>query len=475
MFDDHLANGAKFLGDVTYAFDEAARYTKLDKGLLEQIRICNSVYKFYFPIEIDDKIQVIEGIRVQHSHHKSPTKGGIRYSEFVNEDEVKALATLMTFKCAVVDVPFGGAKGGIKISPRKYTTKQLERITRRYTTELIKKNLIGPGVDVPAPDYGSGSREMAWIADTYSTFRFDDINALGCVTGKPVGQGGIRGRTEATGLGVYYGIREALSQPKDMKALGLETGMNNKRIIVQGLGNVGYYSAKFCSEGGGILVGIAEREGGIYDPKGLDVDSVFKHREATGSILNYPGAKNIKDTNLVLEMDCDILIPAALENQITKSNAKNIKAKIIAEGANGPVTKEAELILNKKGVLIIPDLFLNAGGVTVSYFEWLKNLSHVRFGRMGRRFEELAQRQLIESVEKAVGKGLEKRERELLIHGADELDLVRSGLEDTMVFAYNEIHDIKKRNKKIPDMRTAAFISGIKKVGASYEALGVFP
>jgi glutamate dehydrogenase (NAD(P)+) len=470
-----LENGLKFYNGVMATFDHAASFTDFEPGLLHQIKICNSIYKFYFPVEVEGKIEVIEGIRVQHSHHKTPTKGGIRYSEFVNEDEVKALATLMTFKCAVVDVPFGGAKGGIKISPRKYSDKQLEKITRRYTTELIKKSMIGAAIDVPAPDYGSGSREMAWIADTYATFKYDDLNALGCVTGKPLGQGGIQGRTEATGQGLFFGLREALSIEEDMKKIGLSKGMKDKKIIVQGLGNVGYFAAQFCMNGGGVIVGIAEREGGIYNAKGLDVEEVFKHRKSKGSILDFPGAKNVQNSLELLEMDCDILIPAALENQITQENAPRIKAKIIAEGANGPVTKNAEAILLQKGVMIIPDLYLNAGGVTVSYFEWLKNLSHVRFGRMEKRFHEMANTELVSAVESATGKQLEAHHRKILVHGPDEIDLVRSGLEETMLFAYNEIREIKMRNPKIGDLRTAAFVSGIKKLGVSYQALGIFP
>ena len=471
-----LENGQKFYRDVMAYFDKAAALTDFEPGLLHQIKICNSIYKFAFPLEVEGKLQVIQGIRVQHSHHKTPTKGGIRYSEFVNEDEVKALATLMTFKCAVVDVPFGGAKGGIKIDPFKYNTKQLERITRRYTTELIKKSMIGAGIDVPAPDYGSGPREMAWIADTYATFKYDDINGLGCVTGKPLGQGGIHGRTEATGQGLFFGIREALSNAEDMKEIGLTPGIQGKRIIVQGLGNVGYFSAKYCMEGGGIIVGIAEREGGIYSEKGLDVEAVFQHRKKNkNNILDFPGAKNVANPLEMLEMDCDILIPAALENQITKDNAPRIKAKVIAEGANGPVTKNAEIILNQMNVMIVPDLYLNAGGVTVSYFEWLKNLSHVRFGRMEKRFHEMANLELINAVEKIAGRSLDAIQRKVLIHGADEIDLVRSGLEETMIFAYNEIREIKRQDKRIEDLRTAAFVSGIRKLGVSYQALGIFP
>jgi glutamate dehydrogenase (NAD(P)+) len=335
--------------------------------------------------------------------------------------------------------------------------------------------MIGPSVDVPAPDYGSGPREMAWIADTYATFKFDDLNALGCVTGKPIGQGGIQGRTEATGQGVFFGVREALNNTDDMKARGMTTGIDGKKIIVQGLGNVGFYSAKFCMEAGGLLVGIAEREGGIYNAKGLNVDDVFRHRKETGSILGFPGAKDFPDSMALLEEECDILIPAALENQITKDNAPRIKAKIIAEGANGPVTKNGEVVLNQKNVLIIPDLFLNAGGVTVSYFEWLKNLSHVRFGRMEKRFQEMSTGHLINAVENITGKSLGARDRNIITHGADEIDLVRSGLEETMIFAYNEIREVKKRNPKIEDLRTAAFVSGINKLGVAYQALGIFP
>lgn len=464
-----------FFEDVCKYFDRAAKFVKYPQGLLDQIKYCNSVYRIKFPVRLKDEIKVIVGYRVQHSHHKSPTKGGIRYSLAVTQDEVKALAALMTYKCAVVDVPFGGAKGGVKIDPQACNDYEIEQITRRYTAELIKKNFIGPGVDVPAPDYGTGAREMAWIADTYHAFNPGQIDAAACVTGKPISQGGIRGRTEATGRGVFYGTREAVSISKDMKKLGLTTGLEGKKVIVQGLGNVGYYSAKFFQEGGAVITAIAEREGAIYDPKGLDVHDVFLHRKQTGSILNYKKAKNIKNTLSALEMECDILIPAALENQIHKGNAANIKAKIIAEGANGPVTPEAEQILLKKGVMIIPDLYLNAGGVTVSYFEWLKNLSHVRFGRMGKRYEELVNRTLVDSIETAIGKEINAASKKIITHGADEQDLVNSGLEETMIYAYNEIRDTWQENKKIPDLRTAAFVTAIDKIAASYMSLGIFP
>lgn len=467
--------GKDFYESVLRFYDHAASFSKLDPGILAQIRACNSIYKVNFPVEVDGHVQVFEGIRVQHSHHKLPSKGGIRYSVYVDEEEVMALATLMTFKCALVDVPFGGAKGGVKINPRTTPVHVLERVTRRYATELIKKNLIGPGMDVPAPDYGTSGREMAWIADTYMTFKYGDTSALGCVTGKPVGQGGIRGRTEATGLGVFYGLRELLLDEPMLKKVGLSSGVAGKRIIVQGLGNVGYYAAHFCQQDGALITGIAEREGGIYSEAGLDVEAVFKHRQETGSVLGFPGATDIAESLDLLEYECDVLIPAALENQIHEGNAAKIKAKIVAEGANGPTTQGAEKILLEKGIIILPDLYLNAGGVTVSYFEWLKNLSNVRFGRMGKRAEEGAMRRLVATIERTTGKTITPEERQQIVHGADEIDLVRSGLEDTMITAYQSIRKVMDEVEGIKDMRTAAFYSAIEKIGVSYQSLGIFP
>ncbi|WP_192822556.1 Glu/Leu/Phe/Val dehydrogenase [Rufibacter sp. LB8] len=470
-----ISPGREFLDSVHYYYDNAAQHSQLSPGILAQIKICNSVYKVSFPVEINGQIQVYEGIRAQHSHHKLPTKGGIRYSMHVDEDEVVALATLMTFKCAVVDVPFGGAKGGVKINPRTSSDELLEKVTRRFASELIKKNLIGPALDVPAPDYGTGAREMAWIADTYHTFKFGETNALGCVTGKPVGQGGIRGRTEATGMGVFFGLRETLEDTELMKPLGLSTGIQGKRIIVQGLGNVGYHAAHYCQQAGAIITGIAEREGGIFNPDGIDVEAVMKFRKENETLKGYEGCVFLESSAELLEHDCDVLLPAALENVIHGDNAARIKAKIIAEGANGPVTQEAERILLERGVVIIPDLYLNAGGVTVSYFEWLKNLSNVRFGRMGKRAEEASLKRLVETIEKSTGKSLSAEEKLLIIHGADERDLVYSGLEDTMITAYHQIRDVMRQVPKITDLRTAGFYSAIDKIGVSYQALGIFP
>jgi glutamate dehydrogenase (NAD(P)+) len=468
---------ASFFENVVRYVDQAAALTKYPKGLLDQIKHCNSVYSFEFPIrDQQGNIEVIKAWRVEHSHHKLPTKGGIRYAPEVNEDEVKALAALMTYKCAIVDVPFGGAKGAIQIDPRKFTLDQLERITRRYTHELAKKNFIGPGVDVPAPDYGTGEREMAWIADTYMALNPGQLDALACVTGKPLSQGGVQGRREATGRGVFYALREACSHVDDMKKLGLSPGIAGKRVVVQGLGNVGFHVAKFCrEEGGALIIAIAEREGAIMNPGGLNESDVLTFRRETGSILNFPGALNLTNTKEALELDCDALIPAALENQITAENAGRIKAKIIAEGANGPTTPEAERILLSQGTMVIPDVYANAGGVTVSYFEWLKNLSHVRIGRMGKRYEQAAELRMMRMIEVLTGKKFTEEQITAAVKGPDELDFVNSGLEDTMVTSYQRLRETWKVNPQIPDLRTAAFYDAIGKIAQSYMELGIFP
>jgi len=471
-----MSQGASFLAQVEASFDRAAALTKHHPTLLGQIRQCNTVVQFSFPLRRDDgTLETIHSWRAEHSQHKLPTKGGIRYDVNVDAEETMALAALMTYKCAVVDVPFGGAKGGIRISRHKYSEGELERITRRYAFELVRKNYIGPGIDVPAPDFGTGPKEMAWIADTYAQIRSDDLNALGCVTGKPVQLGGIRGRTEATGRGVFFGVREACDVAEDMKALGLTPGLAGKRVVVQGLGNVGYHAAKFLEEGGAIIVGIAEREGAIHNPKGLDLEKVVAHRKATGSCLHYPGATNISPSLAALELDCEILVPAALERQITAENAPKIKAKIIAEGANGPTTNEADTILQQRGALVLPDLYLNAGGVTVSYFEWLKNLSHVRFGRMEKRFDESFARGLIGGVERLTGKSLALDEKAQLTHGADEIDLVNSGLEETMIGAYHGVRETKMSLGQNVDLRSAAMATAIDKVAVIYREMGIFP
>jgi len=465
-----------FFADVCEFFDHAARFTRHPQGLLDQIKVCNSVYRFSFPFRRGDQIEVINAWRVEHSQHMSPTKGGIRYSEHVNEDEVMALAALMTYKCAIVNVPFGGAKGGIAINPKNYSVGELENITRRYTVELIKKNFIGPAIDVPAPDYGTGEREMSWIADTYTTMNPGQLDAFGCVTGKPLSLHGINGRKAATGRGVAIAIRECVSVAEDMKKIGLTPGIAGKRVIVQGLGNVGYNTAKVLLEFGAILVGVCEYDGALYNPDGLDPDAILEHRKNTGTILGYKKAtQSFKNPAEGLEQECDILVPAALENQITEANIGRIKAKIIAEGANGPTTPAAEAAFVKRGGIIIPDMYCNAGGVTVSYFEWLKNLSHVAFGRMDKRYEEMANLNLVNTVEAITGKSLTSAQRMMIVKGADELELVNSGLEDTMIRAYHEIREVQYANPEIDTLRTAAFVGAINKIAVSYQNLGIWP
>jgi len=464
-----------FFDSVNQVVDKAASHTKHPKGLIEQIKAVNSVYRVNFPLRRDNgELEIIAAWRAQHSHHRTPTKGGIRYAPNVTEDEVQALAALMSYKCAMVDVPFGGAKGGVRIDARKYSRGELERITRRYTFELVRKNFIGPGIDVPAPDYGTGAQEMTWVVDTYQQIRTDELNAVACVTGKPIAQGGIRGRTEATGRGVYFGLKEICSDPELLQSFGLPVGLPGKRFVVQGLGNVGYHAAKFMCEGGAVLVGISEREGAISAPDGMDLEAVMSHRVGTGSILGCPGTIALPDRAAGLELACDILIPAALEQQITKDNAGRIQARIIGEGANGPTTPDADAILAEKRVLVVPDIFLNAGGVTVSYFEWLKNLSHVRFGRMEKRFEEGVYTRLVTAIESTTGKAFSAADRRRLSQGAGEEDIVNSGLEETMVVGWQTLREEQLKAGKI-DARTAAFVSAINKIAISYEDRGIFP
>ncbi|MGE0405084.1 MAG: Glu/Leu/Phe/Val dehydrogenase [Candidatus Korobacteraceae bacterium] len=470
-----MAPAGSFTASVNQAFDRAASFTDHPQGLLDQIKACNNICHFQFPLRRDDgSIEVISAWRAEHSHHKLPSKGGIRYSPDANEDEVIALAALMTYKCALVDVPFGGAKGAVRIDSRKYSQHELERITRRYTHELAKKDFIGPAVDVPAPDYGTSEREMAWIADTFLALHPGELEALACVTGKPVTQGGIRGRKEATGRGVYFALREFFRHPEEASRAGLAPGIEGKRVIIQGLGNVGYHAALFCREGGALIVGIAEQEGAIFAPGGLDVDAVFQHRRQTKSILDFPGATNMVPSALALEQECDVLIPAALENQITIDNAPRLRAKVVLEAANGPTTADAEAILRQRGIPVIPDFYANSGGVTVSYFEWVKNLSHVRFGRLQRRHEGQMAARLLRAVEAATGKVLPEIEKDRLMQGADELALVNSGLEDTMIGAFEQILETAGQNPQM-DYRTAAFVNSINKIATTYLQLGIFP
>lgn len=463
-----------FRKSVNLVVDEAATTLALPPGLLEQIKSCNSVYQVRFPVRMRGGYTVFTGWRAAHSEHRLPVKGGIRYAPTVDQDDVEAMAALMTYKCAIVDVPFGGSKGGLRINPKEYTDEELERITRRFARELAKKGYISPAENVPAPDMGTGPREMAWIADTYRTLYPHDINAIACVTGKPVSQGGIVGRHEATGRGVQYALREFFRHPEDVATAGLKGGLEGSRIVVQGLGNVGYHLAKFLQEEDGVrVVGLIERDGALVSEKGIEVEKVSAYMREHGGVRGYPDAQFVADGRSVLEAECDILIPAAVEAQITHENADRIKAAVVAEAANGPVTYEADKILRERGKIVIPDAYLNAGGVTVSYFEWIKNLSHIRFGRLQRRLDEMRGEQIIEAIESVTNKPVPQVHRARLVRGADELDLVRSGLDDTMRNAYREIREVMLARPQIHDLRRAAFVVALEKIALSYKEMGV--
>ncbi|WP_109311970.1 Glu/Leu/Phe/Val dehydrogenase [Ruegeria sp. AU67] len=472
-------NEPSFRESVDLMFNRAASLMDLPPGLEEKIRVCNATYTVRFGVRLRGDIHTFTGYRSVHSEHMEPVKGGIRYALAVNQDEVEALAALMTYKCALVETPFGGSKGGLCIDPRKYEEHELEQITRRFAYELAKRDLINPSQNVPAPDMGTGEREMAWMADQYARMNTTDINARACVTGKPLNAGGIAGRVEATGRGIQYALREFFRHPEDMQKAGLTGKLDGKRVIVQGLGNVGYHAAKFLSEeDGSRIVGIIEWDGALYNPDGIDVESVRQWIVKHGGVSDYPDATHSAEGGAVLEEECDILIPAALEAVINLANADRIKAPLIIEAANGPVTAGADEILRKKGTVIIPDMYANAGGVTVSYFEWVKNLSHIRFGRMQRRQEE-ARHELIvselERLDRYLGDAwsMSPDFKAKYLRGADELELVRSGLDDTMRIAYQSMREVWHSRDDVEDLRTAAYIVAIDRVSKSYRAKGL--
>jgi glutamate dehydrogenase (NAD(P)+) len=468
-----------FRQSVDMMFKRAVGLLDLSPGLEEKIRVCNSTYTVRFGVRLRGKIETFTGYRSVHSEHMEPVKGGIRYAMSVNQDEVEALAALMTYKCALVETPFGGSKGGLCIDPRKYEEPELELITRRFAYELIKRDLINPAQNVPAPDMGTGEREMAWIADQYARMNTTDINAKACVTGKPPHAGGIQGRVEATGRGVQYALREFFRYPEDSTKAHLSGDLEGKTCVVQGLGNVGYHAAKFLSEeDGAIITAIIERDGALIDDKGIDVEAVRQWIIKTGGIKDFSGATFTADGAKVLEKECDILIPAALEGVINKDNAAQIKAKLIIEAANGPITYAADEILRQKGILIIPDMYANAGGVTVSYFEWVKNLSHIRFGRMQRRQEEYRHELLVNELEKlssdkGLGWTLSPNFKDKYLRGAGELELVRSGLDDTMRSAYQAMREVWHGRGDVEDLRVAAYVVSISRVAQAYRSKGL--
>jgi len=468
-----------FRDSVDLMFNRAVALMDLGPGLEQKIRVCNSTYTVRFGVRLRGKIETFTGYRSVHSEHMEPVKGGIRYAPSVNQDEVEALAALMTYKCALVETPFGGSKGGLCIDPRAWEPHEMEQITRRFAYELIKRDLINPAQNVPAPDMGTGEREMAWIADQYARMNTTDINAKACVTGKPLNAGGIQGRIEATGRGVQYALREFFRHPEDSAQAGLSGGLEGKRVIVQGLGNVGYHAAKFLSEeDGAIITGIIERDGAVHSDLGLDVDRVRQWMDAHGTIRGYPGAFFLANGASLLEADCDILIPAAMEGVIHLGNAAAIRAPLIIEAANGPVTFGADEVLRHRGTVIIPDLYANAGGVTASYFEWVKNLSHIRFGRLQRRAEEARHQLLVNELErlsadKGLGWTLSPGFKDSYLRGAGELDLVRSGLDDTMRAAYQAIRELWHGRDDVHDLRVAAYVVSIGRVAATYVSKGL--
>ncbi len=469
--------GLSFRRSVEHMVDRALALltTELEPGVAEAIKVCDAVIQVRFPVKIRGTVEVFTGWRAVHSTHRLPAKGGIRYAPHVDQDEVEALAALMTYKCALVDVPFGGSKGALMIDPQKYDRDELQIITRRFARELARKGFLSPSLNVPAPDLGTGQREMAWMADTYKQLFPEDINYAACVTGKPVHHGGIRGRTEATGRGVQYGLREFFRHPEDVRLTDLEGGLAGKRIVVQGLGNVGYHAAKFLSEEDEArIIAIVERDGVIIDEKGLPVEKVRQHMNESGGVKGFPGAMYNAHGQGALEMECDILIPAALESQITGDNAGRIQARLVAEAANGPVTYGADEILRKRGITVLPDAFVNAAGVTVSYFEWVRNLSHIRFGRMERRFDETRGQHIVSALAALTNSNVPDWMQAGIIHGADELDLVRSGLDDTMRLAFQQISETMHCHEKVENYRTAAYLIAVNKIARSYMDTGVY-
>lgn len=469
-----ILNEPSFLESVDMMFQQAAACMDISPGLAEKIRVCNSTYTVRFGVRLRGELHTFTGYRAVHSEHIEPVKGGIRYAGDVHQDEVEALAALMTYKCALVEVPFGGSKGGLAIDPRAWEVHELELITRRFAYELVKRDLIHPAQNVRAPDMGTGEREMAWIADQYKRMNTNDLNSRACVTGKPLHAGGIAGRTEATGRGVQYALREFFRHPEDVATAKLSGTLEGKRVVVQGLGNVGYHAAKFLEEEDGcIIVGIIERDGALVNDSGLSVETVKQYVAENGGVKGFPGAEYVADGPVVLEHDCDILVPAALERVINLQNADRIKAPLIIEAANGPITAGADDLLNAKGTIIIPDMYANAGGVTVSYFEWVKNLSHIRFGRMERRQDETRQQLLISELETALGRELPEAFKEKYMQGASELDLVRSGLDDTMRNAYQGMRLIWRQRDDVPTLRMAAYVIALERVAMSYTAMGL--
>ena len=473
FFKGDILVNQNFLSSTNRLFDQALSYTEISSDLATRIRVCNSTYTINFGVKLRNEIHTFTGWRSVHSEHFEPAKGGIRYDINASQEEVEALAALMTYKCAIIEVPYGGSKGALKINPKDWTKPEIEKITRRFAQELIKRDLIHPAQNVPAPDVGTGAEEMAWIADEYRRIYPTDINALACVTGKPTQKGGLVGRSEATGRGVQYIIREFFRHEEDVLKAGLKGSLKDKKVAVQGLGNVGYHAAKFLQEEDGCkIVCVMEHNGAILNPDGLNIEKIKQYYSEHGIFEGCSEGNFEVSTSECLMMKCDILIPAARENVIDKNNAQEIQAQLIVEAANGPITYEADTLLNKRNVTIIPDIMANAGGVAVSYFEWIRNLRHIRFGRLEKRRNAFQFDTLISAIETMTGKEMPEKFKEKFIEGANEIDLVRSGLDDMMREAYQKVRHSMIEND-IPNLRTAAYKLALDRIASSYDSIGL--
>lgn len=469
-----MSGSKTFLQDVNRMFQQAADLISMQEGLATKISVANSTYITRFGVRLRGKMHTFQGWRSVHSNHPSPAKGGIRYAPYANLDEVEALAALMTYKCALMDLPFGGSKGALQIDPQEWTSEELERITRRFTQELVRHEFLAPSLNVPAPDVGTSETTMMWMADEYQRQRPTDINGSACVTGKPLAGGGIEGRIEATGRGVQYSIKTFFETERDRAKTKLPATLNGATVVLQGLGNVGYHAAKFLSEEDGCrITSVIERDGVTRNPDGLDIEALKKHITATGGVRDFSGGMYSPNGTEALTDECDILVPAALEGVITEENAPHLRTKLIVEAANGPMTFKANELLKKRGVIIIPDLFANAGGVTVSYFEWVKNLTHIPFGLMERRRDDMGHRVLTQSLERMTGNQFPDDDTSAFLQGAREIDLVRSGLDDKIRSAYAEMSAIWNNDTRIPDLRTAAYIIAVRRIAGIYDALGI--
>ncbi len=467
---------SRFLSDVEAMYDRAAMHVEMPDGLSDKIKACNATYVTRFGVRLRGRMFTFRGWRATHSTHSGPAKGGIRYSPNVDQGEVEALAALMSYKCALMNLPFGGSKGALEINPADWEPHELEKITRRFAQELMRHGFLASATNVPAPDVGTNELMMMWIADEYRRYKPDDINGMGCVTGKPVEGGGIEGRTEATGRGVQYAIHAFFNSKVDRQAVGFDNAtLKDRTAIVQGLGNVGSHVARFLSEEDGCkIIAVIERDGVIRNANGLDILALKAHQDRTGSIKDFEGGTFDKNGVKALEDPCDILIPAALESVIDEDNAKRLKARLLVEAANGPVTYAADQILRDRNIAVIPDLLANAGGVAVSYFEWVKNLTHIPFGLMERRHSNREHHILARSMEQMTGRPFPSKEKGAFLAECREIDLVRSGLEDMMLQAFREVSDYTHTaSAGNLSLRDAAYQIAIKRIAGAYTAIGL--